>query len=285
MVINCRGVSGRNIVNIYSDRDDDYDRDRCYELTMIRENAIPVFLECAVKNENEREVYEFDALSMISLKEYSDRSPLNYDELCIIVNSLAECRQVMRDYLLTFEGLIMDPDYIFYDRNNHLMRFCFYPWNTLDTFSSYTKLTEFILMATNYDDEMAVKLAYEMYAAVLNKDYNLEKYIETSMENENTDYEDVDDSLKKEEIVEEIKHSDPEKPPRFTPFSALCLLLFVVVVMTFIIIYVFDKKILIQYLSNIKVMTASILIISLLMYFPIMNIVDVKCYLVTRGQL
>lgn len=293
MKIDIEKTSGIFEVNIRKDSSENVDRDKCYEFAMISNNDIPVFLDYNIRNENGEEFYSYSIPSMISLKDYAERAPLKYEELTGLITSLSECRKAVRGYLLSPEGVVIEPEYVFYDKNKKIIRFCFYPWNTSDTYSSYTKLAEFLLLVVDYDDEKAVKLAYEIYASVLNKDYELEKYVEYKiMKPVEVNKEDIDDEANKERKYEYVNEAETQNSRKakthkndFSKFSILCMALLIVMGILFAVTYNIDKNLIMKYLSNVKIMTMVILFVSFLIYFPLMNLVDIKCYLVTNKQL
>lgn len=310
MKIEAEKVSGRLEIIIRRDLGVELDRNKYYEIDMLKENIIPVFLECDSRFENGEEYYAYNISSMISLEDYSKMTPLRYEELCILIKSLTDSRNAIDEFLLSPDGVVIEPDYIYYDKSKYLIRFCFYPWNTFDIHNSYTRLTEFLLLAVDYDDEKAVKLAYEIYAAVLNKDYELEKYIDYNdlfigatvdnkikyekekQNNPNVEYmiADSNHEIVKEKTYEKtdmspIEYREKQRPKHFSAFSVFCIVLLIVISILFAVIYCINRDIVINYLQNMRVMTGLILIISFLIYFPLMNIVDIKCYLVTNKQL
>lgn len=260
-----------------------------YEYRMVEENNIPSFLTLRLRHEDSDETLVYDTTSMTSLSDLAVRKPLTYMELCMLIDSLHTARCSVREYLLTFKGIILTPEKIFYDSFERHIRFVYNPANESDEFSSYTELTEFLLTAVDYTDEEAVKLAYELYAAVLNKDYEFEKYADM------TKYKNYMDkiklkSLRAERQFETKVHTEPTssepilktaaesnvKPVRLTYFSVVCLTLFIVSSMLIGFIYLFNQATFSILFGNSKYLTSFVLIMALLLYFPVMNISDIK---------
>lgn len=241
------------------------DDDRHYEIKMMAGNEIPVFLNCRLILEDEIEKYIYNAKSMQSLKQLSRHFPLSYLELYLLIKSVAECQENMDRFLLSKKGLILNPEYIFYKRDEGVLKFVFYPFYDGEIYTEYMSLLEFLLEAVNYDDENAAKLVYELYASVLNKDYELLKYLD---ENIKSEYIDNRQSTTDETGEMAEKH--------LSSFSVVCLTLFSVASSILIASYISFRKAFMYYASNMKVLSFVVLILCLLLYFPIMNIYDLS---------
>lgn len=267
-----------------------------YEFDMITGNKLPVILSCDKKLENGQLYYRYDITGMQSLTELASIKPLGYMELCMLVYSLELFREIVSEYLLTKDGMVLMPEYVFYDRKERNIKYVFYPCKELDEFKSYSILSEFLLTCINYDDERAVKLAYEVYAQVLNKDYNLGLLISksdvrnpynieqiNSLPSENAIYEmsekgneTITHKLASNNNRLESSDNTPElKKKRLSSLSIICLtLLFTCLICTCIITY-FTGPWLIYYLKKTNSFIFIILGVSILIYFPIMDISDI----------
>ena len=265
-------------------RDNPQDKDgKEYEIKMIKRNNIAVFLPLNELHIDNATAYEYDITSMTSLKELSERNPLKLEELIMLIDSLKECRESIKEYLLSKEGLILDPRYIFYDRKDKHLKFCFYPWNDTDEFGNYTQLAEFLLAGIDYSDELCVKLAYDVYAAVLNKNYELTKLIAEEMQITKVDV--ITKPIQKEEQpipIEEGKEKTVKRNvriPTLTPLSIICLTLNCVLLLCVTILFVFSRKLFFilmkNILSDIRVVSVLVLVLSIFTYFPLMNITDI----------
>ena len=256
------------------------DDERHYETKMMAGNEIPVFLNCRLILEDEIEKYIYNAKSMQSLKQLSRHSPLSYLELYLLIKSVAECQENMERFLLSKKGLILNPEYIFYKRDEGVLKFVFYPFYDGEIYTEYMSLLEFLLEAVNYDDENAAKLVYELYASVLNKDYELLKYLDENIISEYIDSRQstTDETDKMAEATEELRcdrlHNYNKK--HLSSFSVVCLTLFSVASSILIASYISFRKAFLYYASNMKVLSFVVLILCLLLYFPIMNIYDLS---------
>ena len=268
---------------------DDNNEDLLFELKMLSENEIPVFIKCRERCLEGKRTLEYDVSSMTSLKVLAGKIPLGYQEVRLLISSLQECMETIDKYLLSEEGLILDPEYVFYDKNDKRIRFCFFPWHDVDVFTSYSKISEFLLESIDYEDESAVKAAYDIYACVLNKDYSFEKVLprgvpneEEIIENRNSEVtENGDNGGKESEDAVVCSRYDEAKyvkntPKRLSTLSVVCITLQVAMAVFLTLLYMFSKRMFFGIFGNIKVISITVLIASVLAMIPITNISDIR---------
>lgn len=266
---------------------DSADDQNLYEYEMLAENEIPEFLFYRKRYVDDGNELVYDISSMISIKELSDRMPLRNVELCMILHSLTECRKAIEEYLLTPEGLILNPEYIFYDVYHKRINYCFYPDYGKDMFLSYREFADYLLLSIDYDDEAAVKLAYDVYAAVLNKDYQLEKYAGVDREelssllnrggrnNEpgpNMEQE-IEDRKEQERVTGTIENIEDKVSSnrRTNPISVICGFLLVIIITALITAYIINRRLFMATFANKKYLTVSTLTVGILICIQLMN--------------
>ena len=255
--------NGKLIINdsvVHDETDDKY-----YEFQMITGNEIPVFLSCSKLFYDDKEQYIYDVNSMICLSELAKKKSLTGDELNILIESVCSCQEMIKSYLLSPEGLILDPDFVFFERSKKTFRYAFFPWDNEDTYSSYTKLAEFLLSAIDYSDEQAIDMGYDIYASILNKDYDLSKFLIKDTEKEVTEsIEDVHISIDTEEKKEK---------KRLNTFSVVCISINSLIFILMLTVFLWSRRLFFYIFHDIKTVSFSVLIISVLLYFPVMDIV------------
>jgi len=304
--------------------------DNGYEFQMITGNNIPVFLSCKRTIEDNKGVYVYDTSHMMSLSELAAIRPLGYSELCLLIFSLKLCQDAIADFLLSKNGLILKPEHIYYDRNKSLLQFAFFPGYDMETFTSFNALAEFLLMEIDYEDEKAVKLAYEIYAQVLNKNYELHKIVpeedlvftdstvnKTENRKPNTKPNTKADSkvvaracydtdnradakvryvtdkkavmspnaineyrhchtVGTERLYDRSEHNIQHTYPRLSKLSVLCIILLVVFLLFFLMAWILCRNVLLWAFKDVRIMMVSVIFLTLLCYFPIINISDIR---------
>ena len=245
--------------------------ERLYEYKMITGNNIPVFLSCKSVFENDAEIIEYNVNSMRSIEALSENNKLCYSELLMLIRTLKEAREAMSDYLLSKEGLELDPRLIFYDTKNKSLRYCFYPWEEMDQFVSYSKLSEFLLSAIDYQDEKAVDLAYKMYASVLNKDYEFEKLVKDDLQPESPhDHEiKVEDNVRSVLVTEKVAY-------RLSTLSVICLTLFATLSVGLVTLFCINRRLFIHLMDDSTIISIISAVTCILVFVPITNISDIR---------
>lgn len=280
-------------VCIARDIDDGLSDDREYEFKMLKENDIPVFLSLTNRMIEGNMLYEYDVSGMISLKRLCEVNLLRIAEIKMLVCTLNKCQKVINDFLLSPEGLILDPEYIFYDKKTKTVRYCFYPLRETDLFSSYTKLGEFLLSSIDYSDETAVLKAYDIYASILNKDYDFTRFFEAESESA-TEPENLHDDIsvaKETDRTSDLNEAKGENcegkampyesnvslcaEPKFSVLSIACITLLFVIIVLLTGLYAFSSTIFKYLISDSKVVSVLMLITCISIYFPVMNISDI----------
>ena len=258
--------------------------DKNYEFLMITGNEIPVFLSCSKLILDDKEQYIYDVNSMICLRELASKKSLTSDELIILVESICSCQDMIKSYLLSPEGLILDPDFVFFERNRRTFKYAFFPWDNEDTYSSYTKMAEFLLAAIDYSDEQAVDMGYDIYASILNKDYDLSRFIKresdkavTESIKEAVNSNDIKDKYAlgeaDEKTADEVKGGTNSKRKRLNTFSVVCLSVNSLILIFMLTVLLWSRRLFFYIFSDMKTVSVAVLIISVLLYFPVMDIV------------
>ena len=257
-----------------------------YEEIMISENDIPVFLKCRQNYINDIEQTEYDVQSMVSLVDLARVRPLNISELTMIVESISECKDAVEEYLLSLEGLTLNPEFVFYDKTDKKLKFCFNTYNDNDIFSSFMSIGEFLVSAVDYKDEEAVKLAYDIYAAIINKDFDLKRLIPSRTKDTditNTEYKCENNDTN--EPAYEVGNENNNLLPRFTAVSTICATIASVEALFFTLIFIFERKLFMYFMSDIRVISITLLLFSIFIYVPVMNLLDINHAkrLISRG--
>lgn len=255
---------------------DDSD-EKNYEVLMITGNNIPVFLSCRKSFEDDTEKYIYDITSMTSLYNLAKIKSLTVLELNLLIESIIDCRKAIEDYLLSPEGLILDPEYVFFDRGEKKVKFCFFPWDEDDVYTSYTKMSEFLLSAIDYSDDKAVDIAYDIYASVLNKDYDFSKYIDRNekiedLENDEDTVETAELCTKDQALTTLYENIDNKKTLKAS--SIVCLTTLILLLILSLAVFIFSSRLFFYIMKDMRVISAIVLIFSILLYFPVMDIVS-----------
>lgn len=179
-----------------------------YQINMIRYNHISGLIPVQFFIEDGEYRYFYDISCKEALSERMKNRKYSTKEIRTVMSDLYGCVQQMEEYLLDSDCLILEPEYLFTDKNRFNFQFCFYP-DKKETFEkSLEKLFDYFLNQLDYQDEKTVVLAYSLYQKSREERVPLfelmKQFCETSPLNENSKRsEDIDREFT-EKCAEEI---------------------------------------------------------------------------------
>lgn len=134
-----------------------------YQINMIRYNNIAGLLPVQFFIEDGEYQYFYDISCKESLFDRMRQKKYSTKEIRTIMSDLYRCVQQMEEYLLDTNCLILEPEYLYTDKDSFHIQFCFYQ-DKKETFEqSLEKLFDYFLNQLDYQDEKTVLLAYSLY--------------------------------------------------------------------------------------------------------------------------
>lgn len=144
-----------------------------YQQEMIKKNKIPGLLKCDVLPSSEGTNLKYDISSMQSLSSmYAGKQICGQDALNII-ESVCLVIQGIREFILEEEGIIFDPDYIFFNYKDKSIGYCYYPGTMGNIFSNIHVLAEFLLNRMDHTDKAGLKQVYMFYELTNKETYSV----------------------------------------------------------------------------------------------------------------
>lgn len=155
-----------------------------YEARMLTENQPFGLLKCTCRyrDGNCSYYYELHAKQPISI--LYEKKNLRYDEIRGLCETLQRVARDLEHFLLSPTGLLLTPDYIFYDLENREYSFCYLPGNNSQPEKEFHTLAEFILDKLDHKDERGVSAAYELYKKTMDEHYQIEDIMEIFQDRE-----------------------------------------------------------------------------------------------------
>lgn len=134
-----------------------------YQINMIKYNNIDGLLPVQFFIEDGEYRYFYDISCKESLAERMKQRKYSVKEIRTVMSDLYRCVQQMEEYLLDMDCLILEPEYLFTEKNNFKIQFCFYQ-DKKETFEkSLENLFDYFLNRLDYQDEKTVVLVYSLY--------------------------------------------------------------------------------------------------------------------------
>lgn len=147
-----------------------------YRHAMILENRIPGFLPVRMRQRNGKEEYYYDISSQVSLEEYLEHRPLSADFLRQLVFTICRLPEALRDYLLTEESLVLEPETIFYREDRGQFLLCLYPEGKQEVKASLRTLIKYLMGKADPEEASCGVLCYELYGLLQKENFCLSEF-------------------------------------------------------------------------------------------------------------
>lgn len=147
-----------------------------YQIAMLRGNEIPGVLKMRARFVEDRIEYHYDISGKTSFKTFYEKTGLHYEQMKRLVNSLLDTLEVLQNYMLDGNCLLLSPEYIFFEREQFY--FCYYPFHKEDAKEEFHRLTEFFVQEVDYQDEEGVQFAYTLHKATMEENYSISQIME-----------------------------------------------------------------------------------------------------------
>lgn len=134
-----------------------------YMLKMLAGNSVKGFLDLEVRVLNNVNQYYYDITGKESFQQKSARRKWTGTELRKAVSDILGCLQKSREYLLTPEHFVLNPEYVYQSMDTEDVYLC-YAWNYEENVNGQlTELFAYFMNVVDYDDRDAVDLVYKLY--------------------------------------------------------------------------------------------------------------------------
>lgn len=90
-----------------------------------------------------------------------------------VIVSICSQIAIMEKHMLTPDGLLLSPEYLFVDNHTQEIIFTFYPCDIVELSLQFQRLMEYLLTKINHKDVDAVSMAYELYEKTLEDGYSI----------------------------------------------------------------------------------------------------------------
>ncbi len=187
-----------------------------YEIRMLSKNKIEGLLGCEERMINGEGFLYYDISSRHTLKSVFSEEIIGFELVKTLFTNLIKLCSEMEKYLLYDDGLILDPEYIYYDIESKEFFFLYYKD---DQSGKPGPLFEFLTEHLDNDDFSAVEAVYQMYDMSKRSFYALDEILRWFEEEYLEDREDPVSGMTESErkmlpqvsgIMENKKEEQPE---------------------------------------------------------------------------
>ncbi len=188
-----------------------------YEIKMLMNNKISSFLPISIKTINNKNIYFYDVTSKQQFCKIYEFTKLQMKDVALILNSLEAMAQIVNNYMLNLDSVMVTPDMLFLDLTNKKLVFTYIPicdgmeaeLGERPSFDKYIKeLFDFIIehFDHEYDKKSVVKIYY-IYQKIIQHEYNIIKISDLLYEQEEVSIQDNEinaDDKQEELVIKEI---------------------------------------------------------------------------------
>jgi len=150
-----------------------------YQMRMLTENKIRGILPVSGRGMNGNSFYDYDVSGKISMKAMFERSKMSSNDIKKFLEQLKEVIMEVGNFLLSKDGILLDPEYIFY--GNDRFYFCYYPLANTDFWEEFHVLTEYFVKQADYEEQECVNITFLLHKETMEENYSLDKLIETCL--------------------------------------------------------------------------------------------------------
>lgn len=183
--------------------------ERDYQLPMLLQNKIPGILSVHKQMLNGKEELYYEVTSYHTLSDCFEAKQMEMDDILRILLCISHVSEEIDRYLLRGSGLVMEPEYIFWDEQKQEGNFCYDPERMVSVSESLNGLARFILDHIDYEDNSSVKLAYTLFQESLKENTSIRDFAKLAAEYGNTFYME-EEALVSGEAVKDTEEKRPE---------------------------------------------------------------------------
>lgn len=140
-----------------------------YQIRMLLTNTIPGLLDCKIGKMDDKTLFYYEVTSRQSLQSVFEQRSICAEVLRTLFEQLLDLLEELGQYLLTPDGLVLQPELIFADANLETFSFCYLPGiqgHTGVFQKQIRELTEYLLPKLDHQDQDAVVLGYGLYREI-----------------------------------------------------------------------------------------------------------------------
>lgn len=153
-----------------------------YQMHMMEANDITGLLKVSGRGLNDQSRYHYEISGKVSVKAMYEKAKMEYNDVRELTLQLLQTIKAVQAYLLDENHLLLEPEYIFYEKNRFY--FCYIPAESKVLAEELHRLTEYFINQIDYEDKQGIYLAYELHKLTMVENYSLEQVMDKICESE-----------------------------------------------------------------------------------------------------
>lgn len=159
-----------------------------YQRKMLASNKIERLLKCSVRNVNGEVYFYYEISSKVTLENLYQTKKMNAEQVRDLFHQILLICQNLGQYFMEESGLLMRPDYIYYDIESKKYFGLYYPEERAQEENPYEELLEFLLSHAALEDQKLADAVYRIYEMAEGRCFGLADALALLEEEETTAY-------------------------------------------------------------------------------------------------
>ena len=133
-----------------------------YKFKIIEKNEISGLLKMKYTVLDEEIVLKYNISSKTAIKDLYSKEKIKFNQLRTLIQGIIALWDLIPNYLLDADNIILTDDMIFIDLNTNKVYLCYSPGYKKDFYMAFRDLIQGMLLAVDYNDLMAVEVIYKV---------------------------------------------------------------------------------------------------------------------------
>ena len=146
-----------------------------YQVRLLTGSHIDGLLTCMTQTVDNQVLFYYEITSKQSFANIYEHQKIGREDLQVLFDGLIKKIEEMRGFLLSADGLLLNPEYIYLDAKRKEVSFCYFPEKQQEITTSLQELAEYILPKIDHTDQDAVILGYNIYRCIMEEGVSLEQ--------------------------------------------------------------------------------------------------------------
>ncbi len=145
------------------------------EVIMLRQNQPPNLLPIEIRNQDGHMYFYYNITNRRSLEKITEKTALSYAEIKKLFDSIVETIEMMREYLLDADRLLLEEDMIY---KAEQYRFVYFPGRESNIVEQIQNLVTYLMDKIDHKDQEAVVYIYGLYRVIREGNFDI-PYLKT----------------------------------------------------------------------------------------------------------
>lgn len=169
MEVSYKKDGNQNIMIIKDTEIDEND----YKIQMVINNRIPGIVPINIEIVNNRKEIHYEITSRVSMSNMFAGKKMAGKELYCFIKEVRALSDTLKEYLIDLGNIILDFEFIFFNRQTGKYEFCYIPYNEKRIHQNIRELFDKMLQYIDYNDKEAVLIGYGIQQITVHDDFTV----------------------------------------------------------------------------------------------------------------